>query len=93
MILSMRKLTLRIQPLETQKKNKLKTVIQFKREGMNMIFGMPNLTFGIQKVEIQATQKGLKTATPNPKKRMPTLQTKKKRKPYNGRGKHRKRRN
>ena len=78
MILSMRKLTLRIQPLETQKKNEWKTVIQFKRVGMNMIFGMPKLMFGIQKVEIQATQKGLKTATPNPKKRMPTLQPKKK---------------
>ena len=43
----------------------LKTVIQFKRVGMNMILGMPRLTFGIQKVEIQETQKRLKTATPN----------------------------
>ena len=63
--------------IETQK-NELKTVIQFKRVGMNMIFGMPKLTFGIQKEEIQGTQKGLKTATQNPKKRMPTLQPKKK---------------
>ena len=74
----MRKLTLRIQPLETQTKNELKTVIQFKRVGMNMIFGMPKLTFRIQKVEIQVTQKGLKTATLNPMKMMPTLQPKKK---------------
>ena len=66
------------QPLETQTKIELKTVIQFKRVGMNMIFGIPKLTFGIQKVEIQATQKGLKTAPPNPMKRMPTLQPKKK---------------
>ena len=53
MILYMRKLRLRMPPLETQRKNELKTVIQFKRVDLKMILYMRKLRLRMPPLETQ----------------------------------------